>query len=48
MMGNIHKCIYEHKRDIRLGNLTNALFLHMSKNNHNFDFNAATMLAHIH
>ncbi len=42
------KCLYEHKRDIRLGNFNNALFLHISEINHNFNFDAATMLAHIH
>ena len=44
---NIHKRIYEYKRDIRVGNL-NALLQHISKFDHNFDFNAATMLAYIH
>ena len=48
MARNIHKHIYEYKRDIRLGNLNNALFSHISKTDHNFDFNAATMFAHIH
>ena len=43
---NINKHLYEHKRNIRLGNLYNALFLHISKTDHNFDFNAATMFAH--
>ena len=47
-MINIHKCIYEHQRAIRLSNLNNVLFLHISKTDHNFDFNGATMLAHIH
>ena len=36
----------KYKRYIRLGNLNNALFLHIYKTDHNFDFNAATMLAH--
>ena len=45
---NLKKCLYEHKRDIRLGNFNNALFLHISEINHNFNFDAATMLAHIH
>ena len=45
---NIHKCIFDHKKDTRLGNINNALFLHISKTDHNFDCNAATMLAHIH
>ena len=38
--------IYEHKRDIRLGNLK-TLFLYISKTDSNFDFKAAMMLAHI-
>ena len=42
------KRLYEHKRDITLGNFNDALFLHMIKTNHNFNFNAAAMLAHIH
>ena len=45
---NVQKRIFEHKRDIRLGNLNNALFLHIYKSDYNFDFNAATKLAHIH
>ena len=48
MSRNIHKCPYEHKRDIRLGNLNNAHFLHISITDDNFDFNAATMLTHIY
>ena len=45
---NVQKCIYKHRRDIRLGDLINALLLHISKTDHNFDLNAATVLAHIH
>ena len=45
---NLNKRLYEHKRDIRLDNSNNALFLHISKTKHNFNFNAGTMLAHIH
>ena len=45
---NAQKCKYEHRRNIRLGNLNNALFQHIYKTDHNFDFNATTMLAHIH
>ena len=45
---NIHKYVYEHRRDIRIGNLNNSLLQHISKSDHNFDFNAATMLAYIH
>ena len=41
---NLHVCLKEHKRDIRIGNLNNALFLHISQTNHNFDFNSAKML----
>ena len=39
---------YEYKRDIWLGNSNNELFLHISKTNHNFNFNTDTILAHIH
>ena len=42
------KNLYEQKRDIRLCNSNNALFILISKTNHDFNFNAATMLAHIH
>ena len=38
----------EHERDIKLGNLNNALCLHSSKTDRNFDFNEAIMLVHIH
>ena len=42
------KRLSELKHYIRLDNSNNALFLHISKTNHNFNFNVATMLAHIH
>ena len=45
---NPHVCLKEHKRDIRIGNLNNALFQHISQSNHNFDFNSAKMLIYIH
>ena len=48
MSHSLQTRIYEHKQDIHLGNLNNAVLLHMSKTNHNFNFNAATMLAYIH
>ena len=48
MSRNIHKYIYKHRRDVRVDNLNNALLQHISESNHNFDFNAATMLAYIH
>ena len=35
--------VYMSIRDIRLGNLNNALFLHISKLDHNFGFIGATM-----
>ena len=44
---NVHKYIYEHIRDIRSDNLNNAVFLHIPKTDHNFDFNASTMLVYI-
>ena len=44
---NLYKSIYEHKRNITLGNINDALFLHMSKTDHNFHLNAAMMFAHI-
>ena len=43
---NIRKRLYEYRREIRVGNLNNALLQHISKSDHNFNFNAATMLAH--
>ena len=45
---NFHVHLKEHKRDIRIGNSNNALFLHISQHNHNFDFNSAKMLTYIH
>ena len=45
---SVHESIYEHKRDIRLGNLNKVHFLHISKTDNNIEFNAATILAHIH
>ena len=45
---NIHKRLNDHRKDISVGNLNNALLQHNSKLDHNFDFNAATMLVYIH
>ena len=45
---NLHIHLKEHKRDIRISNLNNALFQHISQSNHNFDFNSAKMLMYIH
>ena len=45
---NLHVCFKEHKRDIRIGNSNNALFLHISQYNHIFDFNSAKMITYIH
>ena len=45
---NLHIRLKEHKRDIRIGNSNNALFLHISQHNHNFDFNSAKMLTYIY
>ena len=45
---NLHVGLKEHKRDIRIGNWNNALFLDISQSNHNFDFNSAKMLVYIH
>ena len=44
---NLHIRLKEHKRDIRIGNSNNALFLHISQHNHNIDFNSAKMLTYI-
>ena len=44
---NLHARIKEHKRDIRIGNLNNALLQSISQSNHNFDFNSAKMLIYI-
>lgn len=40
--------VSEHKRDIRLGNLNNALFVHLTKSDHNFDFDSVEILKYIH
>ena len=45
---NINKLLSEPKRNIRLGNLNNALFLLLSETDHNFDSNAAMVLAPVH
>ena len=45
---NLHLCLKEHKRDIRIGNLNNSLFQHITQSNHNFDFNPAKILIYIH
>ena len=45
---NFHVLLKEHKRDIRIGNLNNALLQYISQSNHNFDFNSAKMLIYIH
>ena len=45
---NLKKHLHEHKRDIRLDNSNNILFLHIFKINYNFNFIAATRLTHIH
>ena len=45
---NIHVRLKEYKRDIRISNLNNALFQHISQSNHNFDFNSAKMFIYIH
>ena len=44
---NFHIHLKEHKIDIRIGNLNNALFQHISQSNHNFDFNATKMFIYI-
>ena len=38
----------EHKGDIRIGNLNNALFQHVSQSNHNSDFDSAKMVIYNH
>ena len=45
---NFHVRLKEHKKDIRIGNSNNALFLHISQSKHNFDFNSMKMLIYIH
>ena len=44
----LHVHFKEHKRDIRIGNLNNALLQHISQTNNNFDFNSSKMLIYIH
>ena len=36
------------ERNVTLGISNNAVFLHLLKTNHIFNFNVAIMLAHIH
>ena len=38
----------KHKNDIRISNLSNALFQYISQSNHNFDFNSARVIIYIH
>ena len=45
---NIHKRLSEHRINIRVGNLNNALLQHIFKFDHNFDFNADIMLPDIY
>ena len=45
---NLQVCLKEHKRDIRIGYLNNALFQYISQSDYNFDFNPAKMLIYIH
>ena len=45
---NIHACLKEHKKDIRVVNLSNALLQYISQSNHNFNFSSAKMLIYIH
>ena len=45
---NFHVCLKEHKRDIRIGHVNNALVQHISLSNPNFEFNSAKMLIYIH
>ena len=44
---NFQACLKEHKRDIRVGNLKNALLQHISQSNHNFNFNSAKIFIYI-
>ena len=48
MSRNLHVCLKEHKTDIRVGNLNNALFQHISQSDHNFNFNSAKVLLYIY
>ena len=45
---NLQVHLKEHKRDIKIGNLNNALLQHIFQSNHNFDFNSAKILIYIH
>ena len=45
---NLHDRLKEYKRDIRIGNLNNALFQYISRSYHYFDFDSAKMLIYIH
>ena len=45
---NLQVRLKEKKRDIRIDNSNNALFLHISQSNNNFDFNSAKILICIH
>ena len=42
----IHKCLYEYRREIRFGDLNNALLQNIFKSDNIFDFVSATMLAY--
>ena len=47
---DLHVRLTEHKRDIRIGILNNALLQHISRSNHNFDFDfdSTKKLIYIH
>ena len=45
---NIHKRLYKHRREIRVGNLNNTFLKNIFESYNNFSFNATTMLAYIH
>ena len=45
---DLHVRLKEHKRDIRIDNINNALLQHISQSNQNFDFNSAKMVIYIH
>ena len=47
MYRNFHARMKEHKRDIRVSNLNNALLQNISQSNHNFNFNSSKMLVYI-
>ena len=40
--------VFQHDLSARIGNSNNALFLHISQSNHNFDFNSVKMLIYVH